>query len=59
MLKGRIDYCLQPDRIWDAIPYLGGLSAHFSYWQNSDLLWHIVKRMDDVKPAPIECVIKA
>ncbi|KAI8885137.1 hypothetical protein K501DRAFT_180579 [Backusella circina FSU 941] len=59
ILKRRIDYCLQPDRIWDAIPYLGGLSAHFSYWQHSDLLWHIVKRMDDVKPGQIECVIKA
>jgi hypothetical protein len=51
--KTRMDYVLQPESFMSMIAneYLVGLRAHFSYWTNKDLLWHILRRVeiDDVK----------
>ncbi|KAI7865614.1 hypothetical protein BDF14DRAFT_1001471 [Spinellus fusiger] len=44
----RIDYVLQPESFMSMIAneYLVGMRAHFSYWTNKDLLWHIVRRLE-------------
>ncbi|KAF7731447.1 hypothetical protein EC973_000255 [Apophysomyces ossiformis] len=46
----RIDYVLQPESFMSMIAneYLVGLRAHFSYWTNKDLLWHIVRRLENL-----------
>ncbi|KAI8146288.1 DDHD domain-containing protein [Fennellomyces sp. T-0311] len=47
----RIDHVLQPESFMSMIAneYLVGLRAHFSYWTNKDLLWHIVCRLEDLE----------
>ncbi|RUP42819.1 hypothetical protein BC936DRAFT_138040 [Jimgerdemannia flammicorona] len=47
-LKRRIDYVLQSESFMDMIvnEYLVGFRAHFSYWTNKDLLWHVLRRME-------------
>ncbi|KAI7876852.1 hypothetical protein K492DRAFT_239541 [Lichtheimia hyalospora FSU 10163] len=49
----RIDHVLQPESFMSMIAneYLVGLRAHFSYWTNKDLLWHIVRRLEDLQEA--------
>ncbi|KAI8374211.1 uncharacterized protein BYT42DRAFT_395095 [Radiomyces spectabilis] len=44
----RMDYVLQPESFMSMIAneYLVGLRAHFSYWTNKDLLWHILGRLE-------------
>ncbi|KAI8886681.1 hypothetical protein K501DRAFT_243873 [Backusella circina FSU 941] len=46
--KTRMDYVLQPESFMSMIAneYLVGLRAHFSYWTNKDLLWHILRRVE-------------
>ncbi|KAI9256594.1 hypothetical protein BDA99DRAFT_516859 [Phascolomyces articulosus] len=46
----RIDHVLQPESFMSMIAneYLVGLRAHFSYWTNKDLLWHIVCRLENL-----------
>ncbi|KAG0178873.1 hypothetical protein DFQ28_006836 [Apophysomyces sp. BC1034] len=50
----RIDYVLQPESFMSMIAneYLVGLRAHFSYWTNKDLLWHIVRRLENLEKEP-------
>ncbi|ORX47417.1 hypothetical protein DM01DRAFT_1410182 [Hesseltinella vesiculosa] len=46
----RVDYVLQPDPVFGGMisnSYILGLQAHFSYWNNKDMLWHIVQQLDD------------
>ncbi|KAG1440912.1 hypothetical protein G6F56_011714 [Rhizopus delemar] len=46
----RIDYVLQPEKFLGFLTknsYLSGLTAHFSYWTHKDLLWHIVRRLEN------------
>ncbi|KAI9299951.1 DDHD domain-containing protein [Cunninghamella echinulata] len=48
----RIDYALQPDPMFGGIVsnhYLLGLQAHFSYWNNKDMLWHMVHQLDNAQ----------
>ncbi|KAI9472906.1 hypothetical protein BDB00DRAFT_216757 [Zychaea mexicana] len=47
----RIDHVLQPESFMSMIAneYLVGLRAHFSYWTNKDLLWHIVCRLENLE----------
>lgn len=47
----RMDYVLQPDSVMSMIAneYLIGLRAHFSYWTNKDLLWHMLRRIENLK----------
>ncbi|OZJ06103.1 hypothetical protein BZG36_00987 [Bifiguratus adelaidae] len=49
-LPYRIDFVLQPESFMDMIAneYLVGFRAHFSYWTNKDLIWHILRRMEDI-----------
>ncbi|KAI9323066.1 DDHD domain-containing protein [Dichotomocladium elegans] len=49
----RIDHVLQPESFMSMIAneYLVGLRAHFSYWTNKDLLWHLVRHLEDLKEA--------
>ncbi|KAI9480995.1 MAG: DDHD domain-containing protein [Benjaminiella poitrasii] len=51
-LMRRMDYVLRPERIWLGLvaknAYLSGLTAHFSYWTNRDLMWHIVRRLEGI-----------
>ncbi|KAL9556384.1 hypothetical protein PS6_002371 [Mucor atramentarius] len=47
--SNRIDYVLRPERFMGFLQkneYLSGLTAHFSYWTNRDLMWHIVRRLE-------------
>lgn len=46
----RYDYELVPDSIMGMISneYILGLRAHFSYWTNKDMLWHIYCRMENI-----------
>ncbi|KAI9319635.1 DDHD domain-containing protein [Dichotomocladium elegans] len=44
----RIDYELTPETGMMANEYILGLSAHFSYWKNKDLLWHVFCRMESI-----------
>lgn len=46
----RMDYVLQPDSVMSMIAneYLIGLRAHFSYWTNKDLLWHMLRRIENL-----------
>lgn len=48
--KCRMDYVLQPDSVMSMIAneYLIGLRAHFSYWTNKDLLWHMLRRIENL-----------
>ncbi|KAI8075316.1 DDHD domain-containing protein [Gongronella butleri] len=46
----RVDYVLQPDPVFGGMisnSYVLGLQAHFSYWTNKDMLWHIVQQLDN------------
>lgn len=47
----RMDYVLQPDSVMSMIAneYLIGLRAHFSYWTNKDLLWHMLRRIENLE----------
>lgn len=47
--NNRIDYVLRPERFMGFLQkneYISGLTAHFSYWTNKDLMWHIVRRLE-------------
>ncbi|KAL9560304.1 hypothetical protein MBANPS3_000031 [Mucor bainieri] len=47
--NNRIDYVLRPERFMGFLQkneYVSGLTAHFSYWTNKDLMWHIVRRLE-------------
>lgn len=47
--SNRIDYVLRPERFMGFLQkneYVSGLTAHFSYWTNKDLMWHIVRRLE-------------
>ncbi|KAK4509896.1 uncharacterized protein ATC70_007200 [Mucor velutinosus] len=47
--SNRIDYVLRPERFMGFLQkneYVSGLTAHFSYWTNRDLMWHIVRRLE-------------
>ncbi|KAI9365330.1 DDHD domain-containing protein [Pilaira anomala] len=48
--KCRLDYVLQPDSVMSMIAneYLIGLRAHFSYWTNKDLIWHMLRRVENL-----------
>ncbi|CEI90172.1 hypothetical protein RMCBS344292_04502 [Rhizopus microsporus] len=49
-LPRRLDFVLQPEKfmgVVDKNPYLCGLTAHFSYWTHKDLMWHIVRRLEN------------
>ncbi|CDS02858.1 hypothetical protein LRAMOSA00261 [Lichtheimia ramosa] len=49
MDKGRrFDYELTPETGVMSNEYILGLSAHFSYWTNKDMLWHIFCRMENI-----------
>ncbi|ORY93398.1 DDHD domain-domain-containing protein [Syncephalastrum racemosum] len=50
----RIDHVLQPESFMSMIAneYIVGLRAHFSYWSNKDLLWHIVRRLENLEIEP-------
>ncbi|RUS19641.1 hypothetical protein BC937DRAFT_87167 [Endogone sp. FLAS-F59071] len=50
-LPYRIDYVLQPESFMDMIAneYLVGFRAHFSYWTNKDLLWHVLRKMESME----------
>ncbi|KAI8082725.1 DDHD domain-containing protein [Halteromyces radiatus] len=46
----RVDYALQPGPMFGGMisnQYLLGLQAHFSYWNNKDMLWHMVDQLDN------------
>ncbi|KAI8984198.1 hypothetical protein BDF20DRAFT_858550 [Mycotypha africana] len=47
----RIDYVLRPERLLGGLlrknEYMSGLTAHFSYWSNKDLMWHLVRRLEN------------
>ncbi|KAI8641051.1 DDHD domain-containing protein [Parasitella parasitica] len=48
--RDRVDYVLKPELFMGFIPkneYFSGLTAHFSYWTNKDLMWHIVRRLEE------------
>lgn len=46
----RYDYELAPENFMGMISneYILGLSAHFSYWTNKDMLWHIFCRLENI-----------
>jgi hypothetical protein len=48
-LTQRIDYVLRPERFFGLAKneYVSGLTAHFSYWTHQDLMWHIVRRLEN------------
>ncbi|CAO3599289.1 unnamed protein product [Absidia cylindrospora] len=46
----RVDYALQPGPMFGGMisnQYLLGLQAHFSYWNNKDMLWRMVNQLDN------------
>ncbi|KAI8065293.1 DDHD domain-containing protein [Gongronella butleri] len=49
----RMDHALQHDGLLSMITneYLVGLRAHFSYWTSKDLLWHIIRHLENVDKA--------
>lgn len=50
-LPKRIDYVLQPEKFLGCFSkndYFSGLTAHFSYWTHKDLMWHIVRRLENI-----------
>lgn len=45
----RVDFALQPGPMLGGMisnQYLLGLQAHFSYWNNKDMLWRMVSQLD-------------
>ncbi|KAJ3278754.1 hypothetical protein HK104_002061 [Borealophlyctis nickersoniae] len=50
-LKGptpRLDFYLQETVLGNVVhQYLVGLKAHFAYWTNKDMMWHILKQIVD------------
>lgn len=50
LLPRRMDYVLQPESFMDMLSneYIVGFRAHFSYWTNKDLQWHILRRLEDL-----------
>lgn len=46
----RIDYELTPASWMGMITneYILGLRAHFSYWDNKDMVWHILTRLENI-----------
>lgn len=49
-LPNRIDFVLRPEKLFGCVPkneYFSGLTAHFSYWTHKDLMWHIVRRLEN------------
>lgn len=56
----RIDHVLQPESFMSMIAneYIVGLRAHFSYWTNKDLLWHVMCRLEDLKENMTEPLIQ-
>lgn len=49
--RSRIDFVLKPEPLLFGLtknPYLSSLTAHFSYWNHKDLLWHIVRRLENI-----------
>lgn len=50
ILPKRIDFVLQPEKLFGFVTknqYVSGLTAHFSYWTHQDLMWHIVRRLEN------------
>ncbi|SAM01404.1 hypothetical protein [Absidia glauca] len=48
--RRRLDYALQSGPILHGMvsnPYLLSLQAHFSYWNNKDMLWRMVDQLDN------------
>jgi hypothetical protein len=47
-MSRRIDFVLQPESFMDMLTneYIVGFRAHFSYWTNKDLQWHILRRLE-------------
>jgi hypothetical protein len=47
-LPRRMDFVLQPESFMDMLTneYIVGFRAHFSYWTNKDLQWHILRRLE-------------
>jgi DDHD domain len=47
-LPKRMDFVLQPESFMDMLTneYIVGFRAHFSYWTNKDLQWHILRRLE-------------
>lgn len=48
--RRRLDYALQSGPILRGMvsnPYLISLQAHFSYWNNKDMLWRMVDQLDN------------
>ncbi|KAI8336085.1 DDHD domain-containing protein [Chlamydoabsidia padenii] len=46
----RVDFALQPGPLLGGMisnQYLLGLQAHFSYWNNKDMLWRMVSQLDN------------
>ncbi|ORZ18189.1 DDHD domain-domain-containing protein [Absidia repens] len=46
----RVDYALQPGPMLGGMisnQYLLGFQAHFSYWNNKDMLWRMVDQLDN------------
>ncbi|KAI8337684.1 DDHD domain-containing protein [Chlamydoabsidia padenii] len=46
----RLDYSLEPEPLLGGVvsnQYLLGLQAHFSYWNNKDMLWRMVYQLDN------------
>ncbi|KAG2184647.1 hypothetical protein INT43_000560 [Umbelopsis isabellina] len=54
-LPARIDYVLQPESFMDMLTneYIVGFRAHFSYWTNKDLQWHILRHLENLEE-PLE-----
>ncbi|KAI7848605.1 DDHD domain-containing protein [Circinella umbellata] len=50
-LGRRYDYELTPENFMGMISneYILGLQAHFSYWKNKDMHWHIFCRMEGIE----------
>jgi hypothetical protein len=50
-LPARIDYVLQPESFMDMLTneYIVGFRAHFSYWTNKDLQWHILRHLEKLE----------
>lgn len=54
--ESRMDYVLQPESVMSMLAneYLVGIRAHFSYWTNKDLLWHIICRLEQLPTSPAD-----
>jgi hypothetical protein len=56
-VKRRIDFVLQPEKLFfGCLPkneYVSGLTAHFSYWTHKDLMWHIVRRLENTSSSSL------